>query len=79
MDRDSLWLIQTPQVFDKKLYEKALDYANEIGFVATDDSSLVKNLGEKVYLCETPSYNFKVTYPEDIFMAEAVLKHREGR
>ena len=79
VDRDSLWLIQTPQVFDKKLYEKALDYANEIGFVATDDSSLVKNLGEKVYLCETPSYNFKVTYPEDIFMAEAVLKHREGR
>lgn len=77
VDRDSLWLIQTPQVFAKELYSRALDYANAQGFSATDDSSLIINLGEKVNLCEMPSSNIKVTFPEDVFLAEAILRYRK--
>lgn len=76
VDRDGLWLIQTPQVFEKRMYADALEKAKNNGFTATDDSSLVSADGVKVHLCETPSYNIKITYPEDVFLAKAVLKMR---
>jgi len=79
VDRDNLWLIQTPQVFEKNLYSRALDNAKKKGCLATDDSSLVSLLGEKVNLCETPSYNIKITYPEDVLMAEAIINYRGDR
>ena len=66
-------------MFEKGLYKKALDNAKKVGCLATDDSSLVSLLGQKVNLCETPSYNIKVTYPEDIFLAEAVIKMRNEK
>lgn len=75
--RDNLWLIQTPQVFEKKVYEEALNLAKGNGFVATDDSSLVSAYGVGVNLCETPSYNIKVTYPEDMLLAEAIIGKRK--
>lgn len=76
VDRDNLWLIQTPQVFEKGLYGRALDNAKKSGFLATDDSSLVSLLGENVNLCGTPSYNIKITYPEDVLLAEAIINYR---
>lgn len=77
VDRDNLWLIQTPQVFEKDMYGSALNKAKKDGFIATDDSSLVSMMGVKVNLCETPSHNIKITYPEDTFLAEAIIKRRE--
>lgn len=76
VDRENLWLIQTPQVFEKNMYASALNKAKSDGFVATDDSSLVAADNKEVYLCDTPSYNIKITYPEDVFLAEAVLEKR---
>ncbi|MBQ7399680.1 MAG: 2-C-methyl-D-erythritol 4-phosphate cytidylyltransferase [Clostridia bacterium] len=76
VDRENLWLIQTPQVFEKKMYADALEKAKKDGFVATDDSSLVSASGVSVNLCETPSYNIKITYPEDVFLAEAIINMR---
>ena len=76
VDRENLWLIQTPQIFEKRMYESALKKAKKDGFVATDDSSLVAADNKKVYLCDTPSYNIKITYPEDVFLAEAVIEKR---
>lgn len=76
VERDGLWLIQTPQVFEKKMYSEALEKAIKDGFVATDDSSLVSANAVEVNLCETPSYNIKITYPEDVFLAEAIIKMR---
>ena len=73
VDRDNLWLIQTPQVFEKAMYAKALENAKERGIVATDDSSLVSMNGVAVNLCDTPSYNIKITYPEDVLLAEAFI------
>lgn len=77
VDRDDLWLIQTPQVFEKNMYSQSLSLAKKNGFVATDDSSLVSAFGIDVNLCETPSHNIKITYPEDTFLAEAVIAKRE--
>ncbi|MBE6681389.1 MAG: 2-C-methyl-D-erythritol 4-phosphate cytidylyltransferase [Ruminococcaceae bacterium] len=76
IDRDNLWLIQTPQVFEKNMYKNALDKAEKEGFVATDDSSLVAQNGVNVNLCETPSQNIKITYPEDVLLAEAIIEKR---
>lgn len=76
VDRENLWLIQTPQVFEKNMYAGALKKAKNDGFVATDDSSLVAADNKKVYLCDTPSFNIKITYPEDVFLAESVLEKR---
>ena len=79
VDRDNLWLIQTPQVFEKAMYSDALENANSGGFISTDDSSLVSANGVSVNLCETPSYNVKITYPEDVLLAEAILKNKKVR
>ncbi len=80
VDREGLWLMQTPQVFKKELYKRAVDYAEKSGFTATDDSSLVINLGEKVHLCDTPSSNIKITYPEDTYLANAIINYeRTGK
>ena len=78
VERDNLWLIQTPQVFEKEQYRKALNFAVRTGFSATDDSSLIINMGEKIHLCKSPSTNFKVTYEEDAFMAQAIIYYRKG-
>ena len=76
VDRENLWLIQTPQVFEKNMYANALKKAKLDGFVATDDSSLVAADNKRVYLCDTPAYNIKITYPEDVFLAEAIIEKR---
>lgn len=76
VDRDNLWLIQTPQVLGKGVFALALDKAKKDGFKATDESSLLRNLNVRVHLCETPSYNIKITYPEDVFLAEAIIAKR---
>ncbi len=78
VDRQNLWLIQTPQVFGKGIFSLALGMAKQRGYRGTDESSLVTAINTTVHLCETPSYNIKVTYPEDVFLAECILKGREA-
>ena len=79
VERENLWLIQTPQVFTKENFTIAVNQAKKNGKVATDESTLLQSLGKKVKLCETPSYNIKITYPEDVFLAESIIKNREGK
>lgn len=78
VDRDGLWLVQTPQVFDTDLYHTSLGYAIKNNFNATDDSSLLEYAGFKVVFCDTPSSNIKITYPEDMCLAKAVIEYREN-
>jgi 2-C-methyl-D-erythritol 4-phosphate cytidylyltransferase len=70
LDRSALWSIQTPQVFRADALRKALD-----GDVAsaTDDASLVEESGGDVRIVESTARNFKVTWPEDLERAEALL------
>jgi 2-C-methyl-D-erythritol 4-phosphate cytidylyltransferase len=70
LDRSALWSIQTPQAFRADVLRQALggDVAN-----ATDDASLVESLGADVRIVESSARNFKVTWPEDLERAEALL------
>jgi 2-C-methyl-D-erythritol 4-phosphate cytidylyltransferase len=75
LDRERLWIIQTPQSFELALILKAHEKAREEGFYGTDDASLVERLGIPVRVVEGSRCNFKITTPEDLFLGEALLKH----
>lgn len=75
--RNSLWEIQTPQAFRKELIVQAHDRAFRQAIDATDDSTLVEQMGKPVLVVPGETTNIKITTPEDILLAEALL--REGR
>ena len=75
--REKIWLAQTPQVFRDEIYRAAAYTAEKEGFIATDDASLVENIGKTVYLVDTGSDNFKVTYKTDLIRAEQLLLERK--
>jgi 2-C-methyl-D-erythritol 4-phosphate cytidylyltransferase len=72
--RDSLWKIQTPQVFRTEIIREAYDRAEREGTEATDDAMLVEQLGISVIVLEGHSSNIKITVPEDLLFAEALLR-----
>jgi len=76
LDREKLWLVQTPQVFEYNLICEAYRKAEEDGFLGTDDSILVERLGFKVAVLEGEYENMKITTPEDIALAEKLLQIR---
>jgi 2-C-methyl-D-erythritol 4-phosphate cytidylyltransferase len=71
LDRELLWEVQTPQIFDRKVLEKA--YAQDRDG-ATDDATLVERSGVKVSVFMGSYANVKVTTPEDLVVARALLK-----
>ena len=74
LDRSTLWAVQTPQVFERKLLERAHRQGMGDGFVATDDAALVEKLGHRVRIVMGSPRNLKVTTPEDLVIAEALLR-----
>ena len=72
-ERSQLWQVQTPQGFQYHLIRDAFDRASADNFVATDDASLVERLGHPVKMLEGDYRNIKVTTPEDILIAVALL------
>ena len=72
-DRNRLWQAQTPQGFQYQLIKEAFDQAAADGFIATDDASLLERLGHPVQILEGDYRNIKVTTPEDILIAVALL------
>ncbi|HHV62947.1 MAG TPA: 2-C-methyl-D-erythritol 4-phosphate cytidylyltransferase [Firmicutes bacterium] len=81
LDRSRLWAVQTPQAFRRELLLCAYEKAHNDGFLGTDDSVLVERLGWKVKLVPGSYENIKITTPEDIPLAEAILRRKvlEGR
>lgn len=73
LDRSDKWLAQTPQMFRLGLLRRALLQA---GDQVTDESSAIEALGLAPRLIPGSAQNFKVTYPEDFALAEAVLRAR---
>ena len=71
--RQRLWSVQTPQVFRFDIINEA--YRKAQGEV-TDDATLVENLGYKVKVYPGSYTNIKVTNPEDLILAEAILRER---
>lgn len=69
--RDQYKLVQTPQVFDVALLQKA--YQQEFTEMFTDDASVVESLGERVHLVEGNRENIKLTTPFDLKLAEMLI------
>ena len=74
LDRSELFAIQTPQVFQADLIRTALTRAVEEGAELTDDCGAVERLGIGVALTQGDYRNLKLTTPEDMAMAEALLE-----
>ncbi|MGH7797968.1 MAG: 2-C-methyl-D-erythritol 4-phosphate cytidylyltransferase [Candidatus Binatia bacterium] len=75
--RSALWEIQTPQAFKRELIVAAHESAEREGIQVTDDAMLVERIGTPVYVLEGERTNFKITEPEDVWLAQILI--REGR
>lgn len=78
VERDGLWAVQTPQAFGADLLREAHRRAAEDGVVATDDAALVERLGTPVWLVPGLPGNVKLTRPDDLPLARALLRGRRG-
>jgi 2-C-methyl-D-erythritol 4-phosphate cytidylyltransferase len=76
LDRSTLWRIQTPQVFRADVLRRALDTNEAALAAATDDASLVEDVGGTVRVVEAPPENLKITMATDLRVAEALLRDR---
>lgn len=74
VDRSTLWRAQTPQGFPRDMIVAAHRQAAEQGIHATDDAALVERLGGRVEVVPGDDRNLKVTRPEDLVLAEALLR-----
>ena len=75
VDRTPLRIVQTPQIFAAPILRAAYDTDFRKEF--TDDASVVEYSGEKVSLCEGDYLNIKITTPNDIALANAILAMRD--
>ena len=72
-DRSTLMEVQTPQCFHYGIIDRCCRYASENNVTATDDTALAEALGYKVHMCRGSYSNIKITTPEDIKIAEALM------
>lgn len=75
-DRAALWSVQTPQVFWVELLMAAFKQAEADSFRGTDCASLVERVGVAVRIYPGAPTNLKLTTPEDLLLAEAILQGR---
>jgi 2-C-methyl-D-erythritol 4-phosphate cytidylyltransferase len=79
VERSGLWAMQTPQIFSRDLIFEA--YAGVIAKnkLVTDEVSAVQGLGKKIALLRNEEWNFKITFPRDLDLAEQVLMLRRKK
>jgi 2-C-methyl-D-erythritol 4-phosphate cytidylyltransferase/2-C-methyl-D-erythritol 2,4-cyclodiphosphate synthase len=75
--RSAYWAAQTPQCYRREVLEEALSRFPDAR-AATDESQLVEKCGQKVRVVSSSYENIKITTPEDLVMAEALLEQRQG-
>ena len=73
VDRRQLYAMQTPQIFERKLIEDAYRAVYSENISVTDEVSAVERLGHKIALVLNDDFNFKITYPPDLSVAESIL------
>lgn len=76
VDRATTVRVQTPQVFDADLIKGALTKAVEKGLTLTDDCSAMEMMGVKTFVVEGEPDNLKITTPEDLVTARAIIENR---
>lgn len=74
LDRTRIYQAQTPQTFRTETLRAAHKSARESGYEATDDADLVQNMGGTVGFVEGSRLNIKITWPEDLVLAEAIAR-----
>ncbi len=77
LERGALWQVQTPQGFTAALIREAYEAAERDGVQSTDDTGLVTRLGGAVKITPGSYANIKITTPEDLAIAEALLHTRD--
>jgi 2-C-methyl-D-erythritol 4-phosphate cytidylyltransferase len=73
VERSSLWAVQTPQAFHVSLVLEAHERASLERYIGTDDASLVERIGKQVKIIEGDYRNIKLTTPDDLLFAQAIL------
>lgn len=76
LDRSKLWAIQTPQAFPARILLSAYEAAYKRRGTATDDAMLVEREGGRVTIIMGSYENIKITTPDDLLLAEEILKRR---
>ncbi|HHT9155686.1 MAG TPA: IspD/TarI family cytidylyltransferase, partial [Candidatus Tripitaka sp. YC43] len=79
VDRGGLWMAQTPQGFRKEILLRAYDALAETGEEVTDDAQAVEKLGYPVEIVPGDPSNIKITTPEDLRLAIALLQLVDSR
>jgi 2-C-methyl-D-erythritol 4-phosphate cytidylyltransferase len=74
IQRENVWLAQTPQAFRYDLIKRAHERARSEGFTGTDDASLVERLGQTVKIIKGSRNNIKITSKEDLEIAQCLLR-----
>lgn len=76
LDRNRLWAIQTPQVFPFTVLKRAYEESYKQKIYGTDEATLVERSGGKVRVIMGSYENIKITTPEDLVLAEEILRRR---
>jgi 2-C-methyl-D-erythritol 4-phosphate cytidylyltransferase len=80
LDRNALWLVQTPQAFSAGVLQKAFDQARKERFYSTDEAALVERLGIKIRIVEGSYDNIKITTQEDVELGSLIMERwRESK
>lgn len=74
VDRTKLWLVQTPQAFKVSLLQKALTFIEKKKIKVTDEASAVELVSKGVRLVAANSSNIKITTPDDLTLAAALMR-----
>jgi 2-C-methyl-D-erythritol 4-phosphate cytidylyltransferase len=74
LDREAIWLAQTPQAFHTNLLRRAHSEAAKGRIEATDDAALVERLGAPVHVVPGSAENIKVTTPSDLIVVEGLMR-----
>lgn len=77
VDREAIYAIYTPQIFEAELYRNGMEKAKYTGRIYSDDCQLMEACGHKVRITKGSSGNMKITTPEDLDLAESILLNRE--
>lgn len=77
VDREQLWIIQTPQAFQYEILAAAEEKALRDAFLGTDESMLVERMGLPVHIVESTYDNVKMTTQEDLLIGEVILQKRQ--
>ena len=79
VERSGLWAMQTPQIFSRDLIFEAYAGVISKNKLVTDEVSAVQGLGKKIALLRNEEWNFKITFPRDLELAEQVLALRRKK